>query len=225
MRPTDPTIQRAAFAAWQDRVAPVFDVARQLLLVDAIAGESTAETWTDFADAMPTGRALHLADLGVDVLVCGAISRPLAAMVAAQGIRLIPFVTGPLDEIVHAWLRDGLETGRFAMPGCCGRSRGRGRRWSSSGTTEEATMNVIGGGGGGGGGGRGGRGGGGRRGGGGSNGGGSDGGGVGRMGGPRAGGPGGACICPKCGHEEPHAQGSPCAQQKCPKCGTALRRK
>lgn len=198
MRPADPTVQRAAFAAWQDRVAPVFDVARQLLLVDAIAGESTTEMRTDFSDVMPSGRALHLAELGVDVLVCGAISRHLAVMVTAQGIRLIPFVTGPLDEIVLAWLRNGLETGRFAMPGCCGRVGGRGRRWSSGGTTEEATMNMSGG---------------------------RGGGGLGRMGGPRAGGPGGACICPKCGHEEPHAQGSPYAQQKCPKCGTALRRK
>ncbi len=210
MRPMDPTVQRAAFAAWQDRVAPVFDVAQQLLLVDAIAGEITAETRTDFADAMPTGRVLHLAELGVDVLVCGAISRPLTVMVAAQGIRLIPFVAGPLDRIVSAWLRNGLATNRFAMPGCCGWPRGRGPRWSAGGTTEEATMNMIGGGSGGGGGGRGsGRG----------------SGGLGRMGGPQAGGPGGACICPRCGHEEPHAQGSPCAQQKCPKCGTALLRK
>lgn len=203
MQPTDPTVRRAAFAAWHDRIAPVFDVAQQLLVVDATASEIRAESRLDFAAFLPAGRALQLSELAVDVLVCGAISRPLAVMVTAQGIRLIPFVAGPLDEIVSAWLRGRLETGRFAMPGCCG----RGRRRGAGATGEETAMNTTGGGnGGGGGGGRG-------------------GGGMGRGGGPRAGGPGGICVCPKCGHEEPHVQGSPCAQQKCSQCGVALRRK
>lgn len=216
MRPTDPTPRRAAFAAWHERIAPVFDVAQQLLVVDATAGGITAERRLDLAASLPAERALQLSELGVGVLICGAISRPLAVMVTAQGIRLIPFVAGPLDEIVSAWLRDRLETGRFAMPGCCGRPCGRGRRRGAGTTGEETTMNTTGGGNGGGGGRGGGRGGGG---------GGGGGGGMGRGGGPRAGGPGGTCVCPKCGHEEPHAQGSPCAQQKCPQCGVALRRK
>ena len=31
------------------------------------------------------------------------------------------------------------------------------------------------------------------------------------------------CTCPKCGHQEPHAQrGMPCTQIKCPKCKTLM---
>lgn len=48
--------------------------------------------------------------------------------------------------------------------------------------------------------------------------------GIGRMGGPLAAGPGGTCICPQCGYREPHKIGNPCAQQKCPQCGTAMAR-
>ncbi len=48
--------------------------------------------------------------------------------------------------------------------------------------------------------------------------------GPGRMGGPKAAGPGGFCICPKCGHREPHVAGQPCYEQVCPKCGTPMRR-
>jgi hypothetical protein len=44
------------------------------------------------------------------------------------------------------------------------------------------------------------------------------------MGGPLAGGPVGTCLCPKCGHREPHERGVPCAQKRCPKCGTAMAR-
>jgi predicted DNA-binding protein (UPF0251 family) len=48
--------------------------------------------------------------------------------------------------------------------------------------------------------------------------------GLGRMGGPFAAGPGGNCVCTKCGYEQVHARGVPCAQIKCPKCGNLMTR-
>jgi len=35
-------------------------------------------------------------------------------------------------------------------------------------------------------------------------------------------GPGGDCVCPNCGHKEPHKRGQPCFERICPACGTAL---
>jgi hypothetical protein len=35
-------------------------------------------------------------------------------------------------------------------------------------------------------------------------------------------GPGGNCVCPICGHREPHKRGTPCFDLKCPKCGNAM---
>ena len=46
--------------------------------------------------------------------------------------------------------------------------------------------------------------------------------GPGRMGGSKAAGPGGSCVCPSCGHREPHEVGVPCYQKKCPQCGTQM---
>lgn len=37
-------------------------------------------------------------------------------------------------------------------------------------------------------------------------------------------GPGGFCACPKCGEKVPHQAGTPCYDQKCPKCGAAMTR-
>ena len=37
-------------------------------------------------------------------------------------------------------------------------------------------------------------------------------------------GPGGNCICPKCGHREPHVAGQRCLDRACPKCGTKMTR-
>lgn len=47
--------------------------------------------------------------------------------------------------------------------------------------------------------------------------------GGGRGGGSRPG-PGGFCICTACGHKEPHRQGMPCFEEKCPKCGGVMTR-
>lgn len=41
------------------------------------------------------------------------------------------------------------------------------------------------------------------------------------QGGNRMGG-GGVCLCPKCGHRQPHQAGSPCLDARCPECGSAL---
>ena len=44
------------------------------------------------------------------------------------------------------------------------------------------------------------------------------------LGGGTAAGPGGYCLCPNCGEKVVHQLGTPCYEQKCPKCGTALTR-
>ena len=44
------------------------------------------------------------------------------------------------------------------------------------------------------------------------------------MGGPSVAGPGGDCVCPSCGHREPHVVGEPCYRKKCPQCGTQMAR-
>jgi len=37
-------------------------------------------------------------------------------------------------------------------------------------------------------------------------------------------GPGGNCVCPSCGEKAAHQSGTPCYDQKCPKCGAAMTR-
>jgi predicted Fe-Mo cluster-binding NifX family protein len=124
---------KAAFAVWDDRIAPLFDVARHVHLVEADAGRIVAESETDLPVDVVARKVRRLADLGVGTLICGAISGPVQGVVAAFGIRLVPFVAGDLSEVVKAWLSGDLDGDRFAMPGCGGRRRrrtrgGRGRR-------------------------------------------------------------------------------------------------
>ena len=43
-------------------------------------------------------------------------------------------------------------------------------------------------------------------------------------GGGLAAGPGGYCVCPDCRERVAHQAGTPCYEQHCPKCGTAMTR-
>lgn len=115
---------RAAFAVWNDRIAPVFDAAQQAHLIDADAGRIVGVQVDTLPHDVPVERARWLAAQRVNVLVCGAISRPLQALVESYGIQVVPFVTGELNMVVSAWLAGTLPGSQFLMPGCGGWRRG-----------------------------------------------------------------------------------------------------
>lgn len=130
---------RVAIPVWQSRVSPVFDSAGRLLIFDIKNGHETSRVRRPINGLSLQGRVKRLVELDVDVLLCGAISRPLADMITASGIKVIPWMTGEVDE-VFGWYMLGkpLDT-RFLMPGCGGRRRrfrdqgrkGLGRHWEN----------------------------------------------------------------------------------------------
>ncbi len=128
---------KAAFAHWNQRIAPVFDVAREVAVVEVRDGQVVGERFESLPEQDPTRRALRLAELGVELLVCGAISRPLHSLVSSYGIRVMPFMSGDLGRIVSAWAQGDLTEESFAMPGCRGggrrRRRGCGRGGAAAG--------------------------------------------------------------------------------------------
>ncbi len=197
---------KAAFAACNDRIAPVFDVSEKIRLLEVEEGRVVREIRHVLSGNHPDQKARSLVETGAEVLVCGAISKFLHDRITAGGIRVVPFVAGELAEVIQAWLRGDLRRDAYAMPGC----RGRGRRGLGLGPENfrevyhmKGRASGMGGG----------------------SGAGRGGGGMGRGGGPRAAGPGGKCVCPKCGHAEPHGRGVQCFERTCPKCGSVMTRR
>lgn len=125
---------RAAFAVWDQRIAPVFDVTRRVHIVEAQGGRVVEELDQTLPDGMPAQRALRLAELGVDALICGAVSRSMQALIVSYGISVRAFVAGELNDVVEAWLTSRLDSPAYAMPGC---RRGRRRRRSGCGAEPE----------------------------------------------------------------------------------------
>lgn len=223
---------KTAFVCWDDRIAPVFDSAQAMRVVESEAADIVSEKQEALPQHLPVQRALRLIELGIGTVVCGAISRQMHELLAAYGIAVVPFVAGDLESVIRAWLHGKLNNAAFAMPGCCGRRR---HQTVKNTNMEEHAMNRKGQGQGGAGKGQGGAGKGQGRGGKGQGGAGQGQGGAGqgqggagrgrgRMGGPLAAGVPGMCTCPACGYSEPHERGVPCVEKRCPKCSTALTR-
>ena len=108
---------RLAIAVWGCEVSPVFDFARQILVVQCDDDQVRARYHYDMPEESMASRAERLRELGVNVLVCGAISNPLAKMVCGLGITLIPWKCGLIEEVLVAYFSADLEHPRFSLPG------------------------------------------------------------------------------------------------------------
>ena len=61
-------------------------------------------------------KAKVISDLGIDLLICGAISSFLSNMIAAYGILIIPFVTGKVNEVLNAYAKGKLQNPVIQFP-------------------------------------------------------------------------------------------------------------
>lgn len=113
---------RIAIPVWNGRVSPVFDVARTIRVtdIDGVGGEPSGFEVHAINSAQPGST---LADLGVDLLVCSAISSPLEAVLWVSGIEVISDICGSPDEITAALAAGDNDLMRFRSPGSRRRSK------------------------------------------------------------------------------------------------------
>ncbi|WP_457577595.1 NifB/NifX family molybdenum-iron cluster-binding protein [Desulfomarina sp.] len=120
---------KVAITVWGNRISPVFDSARTLLIAE-VEGDEIIDRRVERMDTTLFSRVLELLEsLDVDVLICGALSMGTAALFDAIRIEVIPFLTGDAEEILSLYV-DGEDLADFTMPGCPRRRCCRGRRCS-----------------------------------------------------------------------------------------------
>ena len=123
---------KVAVTVWEDTVSTVCDFSSRLLVFDVMGDEVKNKSFIPFETGILPERVNRLEALGVEVLLCGAISRPLERMIRASGVKVIPCLRGSIEEIINAYLDGGLSDARFTLPGfgpgaICVRGRRRRR--------------------------------------------------------------------------------------------------
>jgi predicted Fe-Mo cluster-binding NifX family protein len=106
-----------AVAAWTDRISPLFDVARHLLVIDIEDGLEVNRREETINAAEVAERTRYLVALGINVLICGAISRPMEDMLISSDIKVIPHTCGPAKNVIKAFLRGPFNHRAFLVPG------------------------------------------------------------------------------------------------------------
>ena len=120
---------KVAIPIWKERISPVMDSAGQLMVADFDNGHIVGENRVAIPQLHSVQIARFICDLGVDILICGAISQELETMLASSGVEVNPFFRGTIEEIIAAFCNGNLKEERYYLPGCrnSGRGRGRGR--------------------------------------------------------------------------------------------------
>lgn len=119
---------KVALPIWNNRISPLFDNACRLVIWST-GGDGGEPEEYDLRDLIPSMKVRRMKELGADVLICGAVSNPVACLIESAGIGLVPWVSGPVEEVIEAFRAGRLEEPRYVMPGC---GRMRRRRWSRS---------------------------------------------------------------------------------------------
>lgn len=123
---------KVALTIWNNRISPVFDVAQHALLLEAEQSVILNQKVFDLPVDSPINKLTFLISQNVDLLICGAISRSLQLAIEEHGIKVYPFCSGEVSELIECWQKDQLDLVSFAMPGC-GKRRGMRQRTQGNG--------------------------------------------------------------------------------------------
>ncbi len=99
-------------------MAPRFDVSRRVLLVQLGDVGEVTERSLPSSETEQHERVDALLRWDVHTLICGAVSREVSAALELRGLRVFPFVSGPVDAVLGAFLAGELLGWAYRMPGC-----------------------------------------------------------------------------------------------------------
>jgi predicted Fe-Mo cluster-binding NifX family protein len=102
---------------WQGRISPVFDVTRHLLVSDLDFRVEEGRYDVLLLEKNFGQRARQLAELGVEVLICGAISHDLKSAMEEEGVEVKNLVRGDVEAVLDAYREHHLDQEQFRMPG------------------------------------------------------------------------------------------------------------
>ncbi|MBU8849687.1 MAG: dinitrogenase iron-molybdenum cofactor biosynthesis domain-containing protein [Desulfobacterales bacterium] len=109
---------KVAVTVWDERISPVFDSARTLLIVDIKNDKMKNISYKSFNPELEASLAEELSLLGIKVLICGAISQAYSTLIEAGTIQLIPFISGNVNEVLESYIKGNPLVPAFLMPGC-----------------------------------------------------------------------------------------------------------
>ena len=98
-------------------MSPVFDVASELLIVEIERSRIRRRAVRSIGVTSAAARAQLMIELGIGVLICGAISQEPARLLRSRGVRILPNRCGDAHAVLDAYMAGEIDDPRYAMPG------------------------------------------------------------------------------------------------------------
>ena len=99
---------KLALTVWDGRISPVFDVCREALVLNIVKGNVVSTSKETLDSLTPRLKIERLVSLGVETLICGAITELLHREFASRGVNVLGFVIGEVNEVVQAFVSGAL---------------------------------------------------------------------------------------------------------------------
>jgi predicted Fe-Mo cluster-binding NifX family protein len=109
---------KLALSTWNNLVAPVFDVSGTVMVVKISSGRIKTRKSEDISGMDNLARIRLLCNLKIEILVCGAISKPWHDILTAWDIQIISYVSGNVEEVLRSLLKNNFNPHKLYMPGC-----------------------------------------------------------------------------------------------------------
>lgn len=109
---------KIAITIWGNRISPVFDAAKTLLVAEIGNGGILKKEYISFDPHTLPVMLEMFTTKNISTLICGAISTHPAEIIVENDIRLVSFVMGNAHEFLESFTKSNNIEESFIMPGC-----------------------------------------------------------------------------------------------------------
>ncbi|MBN1350821.1 NifB/NifX family molybdenum-iron cluster-binding protein [candidate division KSB1 bacterium] len=107
-----------ALAVYENRIASLFESSNRFIFFDQTPYTLAQSYSVNIPNQSPTELIKLLKANNCRTLICGAISGSTFIMVQNEGIEVIPWITGELENVIAAYQNGNGFSPHLIMPGC-----------------------------------------------------------------------------------------------------------
>lgn len=116
---------KIAVSEYKNNVATAFDFANEVIVFTCENKKVINRQSHKIDDQFIPLRGMKLKNLGIDTLICGAISNPSAFMLHHHSIEVISGITGNVETVLQEFLSGNINSPQYWLPGFAGKGCAR----------------------------------------------------------------------------------------------------
>ena len=129
-----------AIPVFEERISPLLDVSERFVIFEVKDSEVIQKIEVSIKAETERFRIQKLKELGVAVVISGAVSRYLSHIIIEAGITHIPWINGRVNDVINSYLNNTLES-ILPEKGSCGGMMRKGKLITGAVCGKESALN------------------------------------------------------------------------------------